>query len=86
MQQPEKEPEFEVGEHFDDDAGMFDDWPVFLARLAGLICLAATLITAMYLLSEPSLEWHDVMRVSILPFAAGALLLVSAEVLDRLGD
>ena len=62
------------------------DWPVFLARATGLAVIGAALITAVDASLNAGLDWVNVMRTSVLPFSAGALIMVGAELMDRLGD
>jgi hypothetical protein len=62
------------------------DWPVFLGRTAGLVVVGAMLVTAVDLSFNRGLDWLDILRVSILPFSAGAALMLLAELLDRQGE
>ncbi len=68
-----------------DDAVEFD-WPVFMFRVAAMVIFGATLITSYDLSFNEQQHWLTVMRLAVLPFAAGMLVLAAAEFLDRRGD
>lgn len=70
---------------FEDDEPEFD-WIVFLFRVAALVTFGATLITAIDLSRNQDVEWQTVMRLSILPFVGGMLVLAAGELLDRRGE
>ena len=57
------------------------DWIVFLLRVSALVTFGATLIVAVDLSLNQDVEWQTVMRLSILPFVGGMLLLAAAELL-----
>ncbi len=69
---------------FDDEPSF--DWIVFILRVSALLVLGATLITSVDLSRNQDVEWLTVMRLSILPFVGGMLLLAAAELIDRRGD
>ncbi len=77
---------------FGEDEGPFDyeepafDWIVFLLRVGALLTLGATLITSVDLSRNQDVEWLTVMRLAILPFVGGMLLLAVGELIDRRGD
>lgn len=71
-------------DHEDDVPGF--DWIVFILRAAALVTLGATLVTAVDLSQNQDAVWLTVMRFSILPFAAGMLVLAAGELIDRSGD
>lgn len=70
----------------DEDEAPDFDWIVFLFRVAALVTFGATLITSIDLSRNQDVEWQTVMRLSILPFVGGMLVLAAGELIDRRGD
>ena len=62
------------------------DWTVFIIRAAAFVIFGATLITSYDLSFNEEQHWLTVMRLAVLPFAAGMLVLAAAELVDRRGD
>lgn len=62
------------------------DWVVFLVRASALIIFGATLVTSFDLSLNQGADWLTVMRLAMLPFAGGVLLVAAAELVDRSGD
>ena len=62
------------------------DWVVFLVRVSGFAALGAMLITSVDLSLNQGADWVTVMRLAMLPFVGGVLLLAAAELIDRRGD
>ena len=84
-------PEVEIDEpnddldDFEDDVPGFD-WIVFMLRISAVVTFGATVITAIDVSRNQDQEWLTVMRISILPFVGGMLLLAAAELIDRRED
>ncbi len=72
---------------FEDD---FDDapfdWVVFALRAAAFVTFGAMLVTSIDFSLNQGWDWMTTMRVSILPFVGGMLLLAAGELIDRQGD
>lgn len=62
------------------------DWIVFVLRASALVTIGAMLITSVDLSRNQGADWLTVMRLAILPFVGGMLLLAAAELADRRGD
>ena len=71
-------------DEFPDGEGF--DWIVFIIRTSALLTFGATLMTSFDLSRNQGAEWLTVMRLAILPFVGGMLLLAAAELIDRRGD
>lgn len=73
-------------DELDDDAEPGIDWVVFLIRISGFVTLGAMLATSVDLSTNQGAEWQTVMRLAVLPFVGGVLLLAAAELIDRRED
>lgn len=73
------------GYDYEDEEPAFD-WIVFAFRVSALVTFGATLITSIDLSLNQDVEWQSVLRLSILPFVGGMLVLAAGELLDRRGD
>lgn len=69
-----------------DDAEPGIDWVVFLIRISGFVVIGAMLATSIDLSTNQGAEWLTVMRLAVVPFVGGVLLLAAAELIDRSGD
>lgn len=59
------------------------NWVVFLLRVSALLTFGAMLITSVDLSRNQGAAWLPVMRLAILPFVGGVLILAAAELVDR---
>lgn len=62
------------------------DWVVFALRAAAFVTFGAMLVTSIDFSLNQGWDWMTTMRVSILPFVGGMLLLAAGELIDRQGD
>ena len=69
----------------DDEESDFD-WIVFVLRTSALIVFGATIITSVELSLNQDVDWINVMRLAVLPFVGGMLVLAAGELVDRQGD